>query len=1011
MKRERLILQRVDDSPDDAVHSPAPGKRVPILLVLVATLGFAYEAILLFTEYLAPYRFPIPYAVPIFDTPFVLVATGIGYLCLERHRILQDFQSVAIGVSLWLAALLAVGHIVTQPDYPGTAGVDPGLAPYLFFASYLAALVGVGLGTHFADRQLPLTNRGRWMIVVGCVALCLLIVQVVLIVYPLLPSLVMRPGRITPFGVWTGGILNGVVALWALWGCRHRLRASGTQHGFVNLLALAAFVWVLGLLGFLLFPYRYAVSWYLAGFARPIGVLVIFVALLREPVWLYCEARARLRDPEQLHQAGQALVAKLDASEIIHTIAAKGLAIMRADASILFRLDPRAQVLRAVTSYGPAGLRVDDLELPIGRGASGLAAVEQQPVWTSNIHVDGSLRLPADVGERIARERLTAILAVPLLAPGGQVFGTLSVLYREPRTFVRTDVELLSAFGTQASVALENAGVFDRLALQATHDAALQAFGRRLLEAATENEVLDDAVNTAQRLLHADSVALFVTGASGHPRLAKGVGWQSDAAEIDTAGVEAFADAALARQETIEVEDLAHEPRFSITDDLEKQGVRSLIMARLGMQERPVGLLISCNRAPRRFTDEEKRVLTSLAHQIAVALEKVRLYAELRNNLHRLQETQAQLMQADKLTALGTLLSGMAHELNNPLSTIHLSVELLRRKGSPDPLLTGRIEVIGAACARASRIIRDLLVFTRREPPERRRVDLREVIESTLSLQTPQLELYKIRLVTSLEPAPPIWADFHQLQQVFLNLFSNAIYAMRTAHGLGTLTVRSVWRGSEVLVEVEDDGPGIPSEHLGRIFDPFFTTKAAGTGTGLGLSLAIGVVEAHGGRMHAENLRGAGARFSVYLPIGEKAETAPAVVPAQPLPTVAAADVLVVEDEDSLRGLLTEVIHGLGHQVVEATTGEEALARLQQEWPYDLIMLDLRLPDVDGQVVWQRALESHPRLADRFVFMTGDIMSAEIQDFLDDRGRPFLIKPFTMEQVGRVVSEVLAARA
>src|SRR3989442_6118372 len=142
-------------------------------------------------------------------------------------------------------------------------------------------------------------------------------------------------------------------------------------------------------------------------------------------------------------------------------------------------------------------------------------------------------------------------------------------------------------------------------------------------------------------------------------------------------------------------------------------------------------------------------------------------------------------MQADKLKALGTLLSGMAHELNNPLSTIHLSVELLRRKSVLDPSLHGRVEIIGTACARASRIIRDLLVFARREPPERRQVDLSEVIESTLNLQAPQLELNKIRLVTSLEPAAPIWADFNQLQQVFLNLFSNAIHARSEERRVG----------------------------------------------------------------------------------------------------------------------------------------------------------------------------------------------------------------------------------
>src|SRR5262249_50071480 len=371
----------------------------------------------------------------------------------------------------------------------------------------------------------------------------------------------------------------------------------------------------------------------------------IFVALLREQAWLYREARARLRDLEQLHQAGQALVSKLDASEIIHTIAANGLMIARADASILFRLDARAQVLRAVTSSAPAGLRVDDLELPIGRGASGLAALEQQPVWTSNIHVDASLRLPADVAARLAGEGLTAVLAVPLLAPGGQVFGSLSVLYREPRTFARADVELLSAFGTQASVALEQAGAFDRLAQQATHNAALQGFGRRLLEAATEAQVVDDAVDTTQRLLHADSVALFVPDSGGRLRLAAGLGWWRGATEVGTAGIEGFARAALTRGGTIEGEGRTLAPPLIITNDLEKQGVRSVVMARLGVEEQPVGVLVSCNRKPRRFTDEEKRVLTSLAHQIAVALDKVRLYAELRNNLQRLQETQAQLMQ------------------------------------------------------------------------------------------------------------------------------------------------------------------------------------------------------------------------------------------------------------------------------------------------------------------------------------------------------------------------------
>jgi signal transduction histidine kinase len=826
------------------------GQRVPFLLVLVAVLGLGYEALLLFTSLLAPYRFPIPYAVPLFDVPFVLVATGIAYLCLERHRTRQDFQSAALGTSLFLGALLAIGHILTQPDYPFAQGVNPGIAPYLFFSSYLAALTGVALGMHHADRPLPLSERRRTLIIAGCLALSVVIMVLVRAVAPLLPSPVMPPGRITPAAVWTAGIANGVVAAWALWAWRRRPGLAETPRGFVNLLMLAAFVWVLGLVGFLLFPYRYAVSWYLAGIARPLGVGVIFLALLREQAWLYREARNRLRDLEQLHEASQALV----------------------------------------TTLG--------------------------------------------------------------------------------------------------------------------HDAALQGYGRRLLEAVTEHDILDDAVETTRRLLQADGVALLLAG-SGRLRPAAAAGWFSETHGTDFQHPELLAAAGLDIKETLAIEDVTRDRDLAGAKYLATLGMRSMIMARLGGQERPLGVLVACNREPRRFTDEDRRVLTSLAHHLVVALDKVRVHAELRSNLQRLQETQAQLMQADKLKALGTLLSGVAHELNNPLSTIRLSVELVRRTAPMGDGLTGRMEVIETACLRASRIIRDLLAFARRQPPERRPVDVNQVVQSTLNLQTSQLELAKIEVVTALASVPEISADPHQLQQVFLNLISNAIHAMKAARPHGILTVTSGQRGSEVVVEIDDDGPGIPPEHLGRIFDPFFTTKATGAGTGLGLSLAIGIVEAHGGRLYAENLPRTGARFTVHLPIGEHADVAAPALPDAAPPAVAGANVLVVEDEAPLRGLVTEVMHGLGHHVGEATTGHEALVRLRER-TWDLVMLDLRLPDVDGSTVWERALAPDPRLAGRVVFMTGDIMSAETQGFLDTAGRPFLLKPFTMEEVGRVVSEVLA---
>ena len=204
----------------------------------------------------------------------------------------------------------------------------------------------------------------------------------------------------------------------------------------------------------------------------------------------------------------------------------------------------------------------------------------------------------------------------------------------------------------------------------------------------------------------------------------------------------------------------------------------------------------------------------------------------------------------------------MAHELNGPLSTIMLSAQLLQRQPALPGVVRERVDAIDEECERAARIVRELLVFARRQAPERRQSDLNEVVRAAVKLQAREFELAGIRVVTALEPLPRIWADAHQLQQVLLNLFTNATHAIKSTGRRGVLTVRSAEGPHGITLVVEDNGPGIPPEHLGRVFDPFFTTKGVGEGTGLGLSLSIGIVEAHGGRMSVENIPSLGARFA-----------------------------------------------------------------------------------------------------------------------------------------------------
>jgi len=990
-----------------------PGRTLSGLSLFATLAALAYEVILL-TPLLSSYRFPIPFAVPIFDTPFALVAIGGAYFCLERHRLRQDFRSASLGMALWLAGLLAIAHILAQPDYPGSPGVNPGVAPYFFFLSYLSPLVGIGLAAHVGARPWPLSDRGRLWIAAGILGLSLLIVAAVLQVRPLLPSLVMRPGRLTPFAIWVAGVSIGGVGVWALLGGRKSLLQK-EQDWFAAPLLFGGFIWLAGLTGFLIFPYRYAISWYVAGLARPVGVAVLFVGLLREQVWLYRETRARQRDLESLYAAGQTLLTSLDVHRVADTITTTAVEISKADGAILFQLDPLAGALRPLSGAGLGSHEsLRGFELPVGSVISGPAVVEQRPVWTSNLQVDDRILLSPEARARAREAGLKACWAVPLPIENGEVGGALAVCWKEEREFADTELRLLAAYGTQAAIALEKAWAFGQLALKAKTDAALHEFSQRLLEAPSKEAILEEAVRAARDVLQADCVdVLLHDRAATCLRLEAGLGWESGTVDVVTVSpsAEALAGYCLTSNETVQVEELSTERRFATSPYLAQHGIRSVIVAPLGALGQPEGVLGVYYRTPHRVNAAERRNLISLGNQTGLALEKVRLYLELQDNLRRLQETQAQLLQADKLNALGTLLSGMAHELNNPLTSILLSAQIVKQHAALPDLVRRRMDTVEQAAERAAKIIRDLLTFARRQPPERQRVDFNGVIKATLALQAPTFDLDQIRVVTELAPdVPEIWADANQLQQVLLNLFTNAGHAMKSARGRGTLTVRSFLDGSEVCAQADDDGPGIPPEQLSRVFDPFFTTKPAGTGTGLGLSLCIGIIENHGGRMEVENLPHAGARFTLRLPIRKMAE--PVESPAVETPKAEArqARILLVDDEKQLLEIVGEILTAEGHQVKSAGTGREAIASLEQE-TFDIVMLDLRMPEIDGKEVWRWILSRDPALTSRVVFMTGDLMSAESDRFLLETGRPVLSKPLNMEAVYQVISDVLGTTA
>lgn len=408
---------------------------------------------------------------------------------------------------------------------------------------------------------------------------------------------------------------------------------------------------------------------------------------------------------------------------------------------------------------------------------------------------------------------------------------------------------------------------------------------------------------------------------------------------------------------------------------------------------------------------------------------RIEIYRDL--SAHRV--FQARLLQTEKLAALGQLITGVAHELSSPLTSIlGYAQRLLVRKD-----LAGRTEEarqIYQEAERASTILRQLLLTARESQPERKRVSLNQVVLRAMELQRFGSAAEKIRIELDLDPALPfVMGDASQLQQVVMNLIGNARQAIVHEGREGTIQLRTT-RSAErrVVLEVADDGPGIPQAILPRIFDPFFTTKPPDIGTGLGLAIVLSVVREHGGQIHVSSPPGSGARFSIELPVaaetssgtGKRAvsrglrDAAPitvtsgktdrlhAVPPASARARSRDARVLVLEDEPTVARLIADVLQDEGLHVDVLLDGREALDRAARE-PYDLVVCDMKMPGLDGQRFYQSLADTHNPLQHSFLFVTGDVIAAHTQEFLERHRLPHVAKPFRVEELTEKVFSLL----
>jgi two-component system NtrC family sensor kinase len=367
------------------------------------------------------------------------------------------------------------------------------------------------------------------------------------------------------------------------------------------------------------------------------------------------------------------------------------------------------------------------------------------------------------------------------------------------------------------------------------------------------------------------------------------------------------------------------------------------------------------------------------------------------------------MRQSERLSALGSLLAGVAHELNNPLSIVVAHATLLEDMAGSDPALVARTQKIRSAADRCARIVQTFLGLARRRPPERKPLRIAEVVDAAFDLVGYTLRSAGVTITRDL-PAdlPRISADGDQLVQVMINLLTNAHQALLArAHPRLLSIVGQAGEDGGIVLTVADNGSGVPAAVRERVFDPFFTTKPEGAGTGVGLSLCRSIVTAHGGAIALEETPGGGATIRIVLPPGRLVAEAAADHAERPaLVTRRLLSALVVDDEPEVGAVLAEILRADGMLVDTASDGAGAQAMLADR-EVDLILTDLRMPGVDGMALHRWLGETRPELVGRVVFVTGDRISTAIDIALRETGRPLLAKPFTPADVRRVVREVM----
>ncbi|MDY7039896.1 MAG: ATP-binding protein [Chloroflexota bacterium] len=680
--------------------------------------------------------------------------------------------------------------------------------------------------------------------------------------------------------------------------------------------------------------------------------LTAMLVILNVLAYLVGYVAGPLRQQKELYQTLSRLSEHLDLElqlqDLLEAILTQVLAVMPAKGGEIVLVDEKTNQPYIAARHGPP--------LPTTEAHQGLSLAQ----WILNTR-RSFLSNNVSTAPLLVRDTTPAtsawprsLLAVPLRR-GRETFGLICLMDRQDGLFREDDLRLLEEIAGKSEAGIENARLY--------HDMELSELRyRTLFEAASDSIFLIDA--RTGDIADANLRAERLTGYSRQELIGQSI--------IELSTRQQLAPFLKTLKKASEAEEVVPEETGALRKDGQTRSVEATSRG-ITLGGKPFHLVIV-------------------------------------RDITRRKELEKQLLQVEKLSALGQLVSGVAHELNNPLTSIMGYAQLALE--SEQPLQTrSDLERILEEAERSARIVKNLLTFARQHRPEKRLADVNQVIESVLNLQTYQLRVNNIIVTTDLdENLPPILLDSYQIQQVLFNIITNAHQAMAGFRGSGYLHISSqLARSGEVVwITIRDDGPGILPENIDHIFDPFFTTKDVGEGTGLGLSICFGIMKEHGGDIWVETEVGQGTTFFIELPVQPAMEEkidleTPAVVPRIP---GQCKRILVVDDERHILTLINRILTKEGCIVETASNGEAAADKLAEKH-WDLVISDVKMPGMDGRRLYAHVLATQPDLAERIIFTTGDTARESTLAFLAELGRPYLKKPFLATTVRRIVAQAL----